>query len=421
MLPRLQTRWKLANNDFPKIWSILSGNEKQLLAEATQEQQQHGDTDNELTPLETLALGLGDTGLITGLAIILSSMAKAYADPQYPQYHLFIARMLASLAFCGYNASNVVYPKLRTPQRRNSLYTRWFLSTSAMVLFLHWNTAALSRFKDWQYYTPGCFSGHRNRGYGTYGFWILVHYFWIPQMFGWVLLVPFSFVDELDSVAVRIDVLTLFLIRSAWWRIRNVGMVPSQRRRDHSSWWRVPLDLLGNALWAVIMTGVVVLYLTLALFLFPVDSLGPVSNLFLGIVWATYDLVTIKMSNLTAVVYSLQMPGPVDVRNPETEWGIGQIFPLVMGLQVALACLDALFDSYAGEFWFLPLDLGVFFGSMLMLEAESEKPQKKTSTAVASTANTGHAESTATVSSNVTPVARKRTVPQQVQAAHVHG
>lgn len=74
---------------------------------------------------------------------------------------------------------------------------------------------------------------------------------------------------------------------------------------------------------ALLETFGIAIYFGLALILFPIGILGPLSNLFFRIVWAAYDISTVKRSNMNAVVYTLDVPGPIDTRNPEMEWGFG--------------------------------------------------------------------------------------------------
>jgi hypothetical protein len=56
---------------------------------------------------------LGDTNLVTAVAIVISSTYKSIPDPSYPLYHLFIARSPAAAALLGHNLTGPEYTLLR--------------------------------------------------------------------------------------------------------------------------------------------------------------------------------------------------------------------------------------------------------------------------------------------------------------------
>jgi hypothetical protein len=87
--------------------------------------------------------------------------------------------------------------------------------------------------------------------------------------------------------------------------------------------------------------GTILMILICSLFMSS-DALQPFSNIILGLVWGIYDVITVKISNWNSVVDTLETPLSTVPTNPEQDFGIGQIFPLVMGLQLIMAFLDAI-------------------------------------------------------------------------------
>jgi hypothetical protein len=326
-IPYAKTRWQKQRNG-PVTQSVDSHTESEAEAE------------EELTPVENLVLTLCDLNLVTSLGLIISSLSKIAQDNQYPLYHIFLARSLANLAILGHNASSFVYKKMRSCKKW-SLYLRWFLSAVAVVLYLCWSAITLHRFEAWESrdgrsYTPECFSTHRYTFPmpGSMSFWIWVNIFWIPSGYIWILAYPFS--DVIHNALVGLDDLTVWMLR----KLSETKFAVSNPRRT----LKKVLSLALQVAQVLLMVALVALWFHLNLLL-PADLVTPITYFVFGIAWNGYDICAIKRSNLNAVVGVLQTASPAESTNPETEFGIGQILPIIMILQVVLSLLDVL----AGE------------------------------------------------------------------------
>ena len=53
----------------------------------------------------------GDSQLISGLAIIITSLVNIPKDDETPLYHIFIARSLADICLTGHSASIILVPR----------------------------------------------------------------------------------------------------------------------------------------------------------------------------------------------------------------------------------------------------------------------------------------------------------------------
>jgi hypothetical protein len=309
------------------------------------------DEETELTPIERCIFTLGDANLVTAIAIMISSMYKSIPHPNYPLYHMFIARSLATIALLGHNSTGPVYALLRK-KHEWSIRIRWVLSVVSILLYLVWSLYALTRFwkleRHWKQddlaFTPACLSAHRSKLVPfSFSFWIIINFFWMPIGFGNILVSPFAGTRGAVNKGIRkIDECTFKCIYSLY--KRKGDLMP----RDGPTWKKVGL-CVGRLLTLALKIGGVLLWFIVQLLFIPVDALQPINTLVLGLAWAVYDVLTIKLSNWNTVVDALDAPSLAERSNPESDYGIGQVFPIVMFLQVILAVLDAM----AGK-WFIP-------------------------------------------------------------------
>lgn len=286
-------------------------------------------------------IALGDTCHISGLAVAISSIIKiALSGAYYPTYHLFMARCLCFLALTGYNVGQLgssIYAKLHALHPRR-LRVRVFISTLTMLMLITWSVIAIPRFSAWEFnkdtvFTPQCFSMHLNTLVPySFGFWIWVNIFWVPQGFVWVLLTPWSFVDRVDVFIGKIDVLLLwvaFRVALLWTCLFddvNLSMLGAMRIcvRLIYTCLATLSTLAGFALWILFL---------------PTDTIAVPAAL-LNLAWSTYDVIIAKRSNAGAVVDLLQTPSPPDPTKGEMEFGFGQVFPVVMILLWFVAGID---------------------------------------------------------------------------------
>ncbi|KAF2005337.1 hypothetical protein P154DRAFT_616557 [Amniculicola lignicola CBS 123094] len=302
--------------------------------------------DDQLTPMERLILGLGDMNLVTTLAIIISSMVNMSYDKHYPLYHIFIARSLAGSAIEGHNSASFVYAKFQR-KKRYSLFVRWALSFAALALYVAWSIMAESRFRQeenrkWPKFRPICLSDGDNIVGGTWIFWIrLEMYFFQPVAFIWILVSPSPYASRLDKIISRIDAFIIMrcklFIKKHWTNIRP---------QTHLSTWGYFLAAVTNVLIAVFKTACDVCLVVFCSLFVPSDATMPISQIVFGLVWHIYDITTIRTGNKVAVVNILDSPGRPKIENPESKWGFGQIFPIVILLQIFITLLDYLGDCF---------------------------------------------------------------------------
>jgi len=88
---------------------------------------------------------------------------------------------------------------------------------------------------------------------------------------------------------------------------------------------------------------------TLGMALFFIPSLMmdlPFKIIFLS--WDMYDIYIAKKSNEGLIVNVPALTQPTDSGNSESEWGFGQIFPMIMMLSLLLGLMDAFLSSTQG-------------------------------------------------------------------------
>ncbi len=346
-------------------------------------------------------------------------MIKLSQDPAYPLYHLFLARSLAALALVGHNTAAFVYAKLRR-YHPYSLYVRCAVSFATMILYLTWSGLALERFRlfeqqPWPGFTPLCFSTHRCRVGGTFRFWIRMNMFWVPQSFAWVLLNPFKLIDSVEHALDYVDGFIISLIKGVFTKYWS-NLVPSNSA-TYPMW-----KFMGVISWSITRAmvktfGVMILVLLSSIF-FPTDALLPISNILLGLVWPIYDVVTVKLSNQHAVVDALETPVSQAPQNPEQDFGIGQIFPLLMGLQLVMAFLDACSGRIRRMASSGPSLMNFKLGHL----NKKAKSSSLSSSALDSVSRIGpelHISSSAQPLTSTTVIQRKA-LPEQIEPAHVH-
>jgi hypothetical protein len=298
---------------------------------------------NGLTSTEQFIFNLGDLNLATSLAIIISSMVNIHTNPHYPLYHIFIARALASSAIIGHNSTTFVYTKFQQ-KRTYSLWIRWFLSLSALVLYTIWCGQALSKFqeqdkqREWKF-MPFCLSAGGNIVPGSWTGWIWFNRLEMPFTFFWIIMSPFPWSSVVDETIQRLDAFTFGRFRAIivdYWK--DVSWIGQEQRQATA--WNYVTTFVHNFLVAAVKTLLTLLWILVCVLLIPCDSVMPLSQGLFGILWNIYDIYTIRKGNAGVVVNVLSTPDWPNTENPEEKWGFGQIFPVVMLLQIFITFLD---------------------------------------------------------------------------------
>jgi hypothetical protein len=124
--------------------------------------------------VRNMLIMLGDTQLVTGLAIITASLINIYRDGGIPLYHIFIARALTELTLTGHTAAIIhVYPA------KHNWTLRMGLFVMLNLLWAWWSLLALTRFDRWNWETPHCLENNSVVP-GNYDDWIHISLAWIP-------------------------------------------------------------------------------------------------------------------------------------------------------------------------------------------------------------------------------------------------
>lgn len=277
-------------------------------------------------------LTLGDTQLITALALTLTSLIFITAEGDTSLYHIFVARGLVNANLSGYGASLM----LGTKDYCNFKF-RWILLLSFLVLYAVWTELCIRDFDRWSNEPPLCFQ-NENIVPGDYTTWMSLDRFWCPVGFLWVLLEPF----ELLHAPVRWTEDKLPLMPTACWNLMREEWRSRGTRRQAKS-----RTFLRMACYASLLA-----FFSIAIVLSIITITPPFFTPFAGIIffsWAVYDVFKVRQVNaaLGAVVTCPSDPTHwiQCKQNPETRFGFGQIMPFCLLLFPVLQ----LADLYAGK------------------------------------------------------------------------
>ena len=89
--------------------------------------------------------------------------------------------------------------------------------------------------------------------------------------------------------------------------------------------WRGIFVFSWNVIKATAKNVIVILWLSFSALFLTADALTPFANMGFGLLWVTYDIITVKFSNIHVVVDALDTPVRPPASNPELRFGIGQI------------------------------------------------------------------------------------------------
>jgi hypothetical protein len=344
-IPYCRKRWEEATQDAAAEGATYTPlPDRYYPVEDKKEDVREEEEETELKPFEKCIFALGDANLVTAIAIIVSSMYQSILDPNYPLYHLFLARSLAAIALVGYNSTGVLYHLLRK-KRKWSILMRWFLSIATIVLYIVWSSKTIDRFRQlertWDRddlaFAPACLSSHWSKLVPfSFSFWINTNYFLMPTAFFSILVSPIPYIWGRIAICIKfIDKSTFRLINGVLKDIWESELIP-----DEGQAWKKALISLWQIIWLACESIIVLILCFLNAFFVPAEGMQPIAALILGLLWNGWDIMNIKLSNWNTVVDALD--APLTVRsNPERDFGFGQVFPIVMFLQVILTVLDA--------------------------------------------------------------------------------
>ena len=346
-IPYFRKRWEEATRDAAAEGATYTPlPDRYYLVEDEKEdvREEEEEKETELTPFEKCNFALGDANLVAAIAIIVSSMYKSIPDPNYPLYHLFLARSLAAIALVGHNSTGVLYHLLRK-KRKWSILMRWFLSIVAIVLYIVWSSKTIDRFRQLERlwgrddlaFAPACLSSHWSKLIPfSFSFWINTNYFFMPTAFVSILVSPIPYIRGLIAICIKfIDKWTFWLINCVLKDIWESELMPNEGQA-----WKKAVIGLGRIFWLAFKSICVFILCFLNALFVPAEGMQPINALFLGLLWNGWDIMNIKLSNWNTVVDALD--APLIVRsNPERDFGFGQVFPIVMFLQSILTVLDA--------------------------------------------------------------------------------
>ncbi|KAI8676071.1 hypothetical protein NCS57_00510500 [Fusarium keratoplasticum] len=293
-----------------------------------------------MTPWDELLISIADTNLISALGIVISSLVNLLSDiDAYPNYHLWIAWILADLAIMGFGAASQVYHKIRYNEaERYRLIPRTILAGVTWALWMCWTCLILDRFRAWEVtweaeksHTPQCFSTHLDMSDRfTFTFWIYINLFWVSQSFVWIISTPFRVHAYLDRWLYIFDI----------WLVRLAISIP--RAAQHLVRRR------GSRIASIIIGCIWLFYVPpiygVVLFLLP-SHIMDLPFVLIFIPWDIYDIYIAKKSNRGIVVDVPTLTLQESIRNSESDWGFGQIFPMVFIIILLLNFTDAYLGS----------------------------------------------------------------------------
>ncbi|KAF4448446.1 hypothetical protein F53441_8170 [Fusarium austroafricanum] len=250
-----------------------------------------------LTSWDELLISVADTNLVSALGVVISSLVNFLSDRDaYPNYHLWIAWILADLALMGFSAASVVYRRVRNNQtQKHRLIPRIILAGITWALWMCWTCLILGRFQTWEAtweadksVTPQCFSTHLDTLTSglTFTFWIYINLVWVSQSFIWIISTPFQVHIYLDRW------LSLFDI----WLIRLATSIPNAVQ-----------SLIGRrgSMFAPVIIACVFLSqaptFLLVLFFIP-SHMMDLPFVLIFVPWDIYDIYVAKKSNQGIVV-----------------------------------------------------------------------------------------------------------------------
>lgn len=286
--------------------------------------------------LKQVLVTLGDTQLVSALAIIIASLTNIMKDDETPLYHIFIARGLADLSLTAHGAAIInVYPS------QHNWVLRGCVITVIIGLWQWWSWLALNRFGLWKRQVPYCFE-NTNIVPAEYEDWIRLSLIWMPVGYISVYMNMWEhgrkLTDTYEEKIRRWPTDVFILLKGCIQHVRSC---------------RLPQEL-SKLLFAVRDT-VVALFAAIGLLVFLIFSvLFPSSRILsplqasLFFAWNLYDVYTVRKANAQIVTAN---PAYRDGRsfqnnvNPEHDWGFGQIFPFVMILLPILAIFDTAYGT----------------------------------------------------------------------------
>lgn len=270
-------------------------------------------------------IALGDTQLITALAITITSLLFITVEKDTSLYHIFVARGLVDVNMAGYGASLI----MGTMDQCNFMF-RWALLVALVVIYLVWNEFCIQKFEGWSHKPPLCFQ-NENIVPGDYTTWMHLNRIWCPLGFIWVLLEPFEPLQR-----------ALQLVEN------DLAGQPMRYWGDLFDTWRSRPSATPKAFYLA-MAGYAggPLLSVIAVILAAITITPPFFTPFAGLLfvsWAVYNVYMVRRVNgsIWAIVTCPSDPTLWErcKENPEPQLGFGQILPFCLILSTVLQLAD---------------------------------------------------------------------------------
>lgn len=285
------------------------------------------------------AFVLADIQLATVLAITCLSIILIRSSGETSLYHVFIARCLAQASFTGHGASFIF-----DIHKQSNWSLRVSLYFFAIVLYLCWTTMSIEEWKNWRPQTPSCF-WNDSHVWWWYTTWIYIDIPW--QIVGslWIFA---EATGKLSHYLHQLDSLSIKYFKESWIHLWSIPITAKQiihrhdrfrSPRTHSSrnTWYGRLQTRCLVLFYALIENVVlaisklVLGLLIALTLFPPSITPFTSTGFFA--WHIYDTHAARRANryiLVACPMGSENVSLRNNRNPENDWGFGQLLPFFL-------------------------------------------------------------------------------------------
>ncbi|MCJ1431484.1 hypothetical protein MMC27_000837 [Xylographa pallens] len=295
--------------------------------------------------LQKVLVMLGDTHLVTGLAVMIASSINIMMDVETPLYHIFVARSLADTAFVGHAAAIIhVYPT-----KHNWLF-RLGLVTAAMSMWLWWTSVAIVRFREFERNdyennaTPVCLENN-NIFALDYTTWMYISLVPLPFSYSMVYLGLWSngrkLVDGFEEWITA-------------WPLNIAGHVKTLRDAgERLKSMEDVVKILIRVVLLAISSVLLLIFWAFALLIPASRTLSPIQGL-ISLVWDIYDVYVVRKANADIIVVNPDYRIGKSFQNndnPENDWGFGQILPFAMLLLPLLTALD--FVSGEPKIWYV--------------------------------------------------------------------
>lgn len=223
-------------------------------------------------------IALGDTQLITALAVTMTSLLFITVEKDASLYHIFVATGLVDVNMAGYGASLI----MGTKDQCNFMF-RWALLVILVAIYIVWNEFCIRKFEGWSHKPPRC-SKNDNIVPGDYVTWMRLNRIWCPIGFTSILLEPFQ---PLQKALQRVENYLAGQPMRFWGYLCDTWR--SRPTTTSKAFYLTMAGYAGGLLWSVI-----------AIILAAITITPPFFTPFAGLLfvsWAVYDVYMVRRVN----------------------------------------------------------------------------------------------------------------------------